>query len=54
MLPTESPGFHAFVRLEPCDANVSRTVLKGLGAGNRSQLLSKLVAGIEKIKSQLK
>ena len=29
----------AFVRLEPCDAKVSSTVLKGLGTGNRPWLL---------------
>jgi hypothetical protein len=29
----------AFVRLEPCDASVSSTVLKGLGMGNRPWLL---------------
>jgi hypothetical protein len=27
--------------LEPCEAKVSRTVLRGLGAGNRAWLLGK-------------
>jgi hypothetical protein len=35
----------AFVRLEPCDANVSSTVLKGLGTGNRPLLLGVRPAG---------